>query len=128
MEAVPRAHPTLPGKTMTLNFWDFGGQEDYRPAQQFFFSKGALYILVWHAREDATRSNIEAWMRLIRHRVGPGARVLVVATHADAHPPGDGVRQLCADKFPGMAVGFLAWTTRAARAPPSCGRPSSARS
>jgi GTPase SAR1 family protein len=118
MEAVPRAHPTLPGKTMTLNFWDFGGQEDYRPAQQFFFSTGALYILVWHAREDATRSNIEVWMRLIRHRVGPSARVLVVATHADAHPPGDSVRQLCADKFPGTAVGFLSVDNKSGKGAP----------
>ena len=106
MEAVERSHPMLFSQTMILNFWDFGGQEDYRPAQQFFFSKGALYILVWHAREDANRSNIEGWMRLIRHRVGRGARVLIIATHADAHPPGDAVRQLCADKFSSMAVGF----------------------
>jgi internalin A len=104
MEVAERPHPVLPGEKMTLNFWDFGGQEDYRPAQQFFFSKDALYIMVWHARDDATRSNVEAWMRLIRHRVGPEARVLVVATHADAHPSGDSVRQLCDDKFRGMAV------------------------
>lgn len=106
METTRRAHRTKPGTEITLNFWDFGGQEDYRPAQQFFFSKGALYIVVWHARYDTTQSNVEAWLRLIRRRVGEEARVLVVATHADMHKPGSGVRQLCMAKFGGMIASF----------------------
>jgi internalin A len=115
LEALERPHPWLPGKSMTLNFWDFGGQEDYRPAQQFFFSKGALYLLLWNARYDATQSNVEAWMRLLRHRVGGGARVLVVATHADAHPPSDSVRQLLVDKFPSMLAGFYSVDSKSGR-------------
>ncbi len=48
-------HPAAEGAGITLNFWDFGGQEDYRPAQQLFFSNAALYLLVWHARHPDRR-------------------------------------------------------------------------
>jgi internalin A len=105
MESAQRPHPGKPN-VMKLNFWDFGGQEDYRPAQQFFFSKGAVYLLIWNARYDVTQSNVGAWMRLIRQRVGADAKVLVVATHTDEVPPGPGVRQLCLEKFGSMIAGF----------------------
>ena len=38
---------------MTLRTWDFGGQEVYRITHQFFFTKRALYMVVWSAREGA---------------------------------------------------------------------------
>ena len=43
-------HPQL-DLQITLNTWDFGGQEVYRITHQFFFSRRALYILVWRPRE-----------------------------------------------------------------------------
>jgi internalin A len=72
---------------MTLRAWDFGGQEVYRITHQFFFSRRALYLLVWNAREGQERNEVEGWLRRIRLRVGDQARVIVVATHADERFP-----------------------------------------
>jgi Leucine-rich repeat (LRR) protein len=66
---------------ITLQGWDFGGQPVYRPTHQLFFSAPAVYLVVWKPREGPELNLVEYWIRLIRHRVGPGARVIVVATH-----------------------------------------------
>ena len=39
-------HPDL-NSDMTLRAWDFGGQMLYRVTHQFFFSRRALYVVVW---------------------------------------------------------------------------------
>lgn len=75
-------HPTLP-VDITLNSWDFGGQAIYRVTHQFFFSRRALYLLVWRPREGIEENALDGWLRRIRLRVGDEARVLIVATHAD---------------------------------------------
>ena len=79
-------HPGLTS-TIRLNTWDFGGQEVYRITHQFFFSRQALYLLVWRPREGQAENAIEEWCRLIRLRVGEDARILIVATHCDERNP-----------------------------------------
>ena len=73
---------------MTVHMWDFGGQEVYRITHQFFFSRGALYLVVWKPREGQEQNEVEGWLRRIRLRVSQQARALVVATHSsgDRHP------------------------------------------
>ena len=73
-------HPHL-DRDITLRAWDFGGQEVYRVTHQFFFSRRALYVVVWKAREGQEENQVEGWLRRIRLRVGPGARTMIVATH-----------------------------------------------
>jgi Leucine-rich repeat (LRR) protein len=75
-------HPTLSNKNIMLNGWDFGGQEVYRATHQFFFSPNAIYLLIWKPREGVKESQIEYWLRTIRLRVGPEARVFIVSTHS----------------------------------------------
>jgi internalin A len=75
-------HPRL-RVAMTLNTWDFGGQEVYRITHQFFFSARSLYIVVWRPREGQEENAIEAWCERIRLRVGDEARILIVATHCE---------------------------------------------
>jgi hypothetical protein len=72
---------------MKIRTWDFGGQEIYRITHQFFFTPGALYLLVWNARVGEEQSGIERWLRTIRLRIGDRARVLLVATHSDERRP-----------------------------------------
>jgi hypothetical protein len=67
---------------MTLNTWDFGGQEVYRITHQFFFSRRALYLCVWKPREGQLENGVESWCRRIRLRVADQARLIVVATHS----------------------------------------------
>ncbi len=79
-------HPDL-DVDITVRAWNFGGQEVYRDTYQFFFSRRALYLVVWNARVGSEQSSIDGWLRRIRLRVGRDARVLVVATHCeDARP------------------------------------------
>ena len=98
-------HPTN-DLEMTLRAWDFGGQEVYRVSHQFFFSRRALYIVVWNPREGQERNEVEDWLRRIRLRVGPNARTMVVATHCDERLPELDYPQL-QQEFPGMLVGHF---------------------
>jgi internalin A len=66
---------------MTLRTWDFGGQEVYRITHQFFFSKRALYLLVWSAREGQEQDEVEGWLSRIRLRVAGEASTIIIATH-----------------------------------------------
>ena len=75
-------HPDKPRTSMTLNAWDFGGQEVYRITHQFFFSRRALYLLVWRPREGQEAGQLEFWLTSIRLRA-PDAKVILVSTYAD---------------------------------------------
>lgn len=69
------------GTELKLNGWDFGGQTVYRPTHQLFFSAPAVYLVVWKPREGVQQNFVEFWIKLIKHRAGPDAKILVVATH-----------------------------------------------
>ena len=71
------------GTPLTLNGWDFGGQDVYKPTHQLFFSTPAVYLVVWKPREGQHAGAVEEWIKLVTLRA-PGARVLVVATHGGA--------------------------------------------
>ena len=79
-------HPYL-SADLSLNLWDFGGQEVYRITHQFFFSRRALYILVWKPRQGQQENAVEYWLRLIRLRVGSDVKVMIIATHSDERRP-----------------------------------------
>lgn len=79
-------HPEL-DQDIILSTWDFGGQEVYRVSHQFFFTKRALYLMVWNARQGHEQDEVEAWLRRIRLRTGGEVRVIVVATHCDERLP-----------------------------------------
>ncbi len=48
-----------------LNCWDFGGQEIYHAAHQFFLTRNALYILVLDARSEASAASTDYWLKSI---------------------------------------------------------------
>ena len=80
-----RREPGQPGasQTLVLNVWDFGGQEVYRVAHQFFFSQRSLFLVLWSPRMSEEQCDVRGWIERIRLRVGSTARVLVIATHAE---------------------------------------------
>lgn len=90
---------------ITVRAWDFGGQEVYRVTHQFFFSRRALYLVVWNAREGQEQNEVEGWLRRIRLRVNREARVLVVATHCNERHPELDYPQL-ERSFPGLLAGW----------------------
>ncbi len=94
-------------KRITLNTWDFGGQEVYRITHQFFFSKRSLYLLVWWPREGQEAGGVKGWLKRIRLRV-PDARVILVSTRADEpRQPEIDYREL-ERAFPGTLAGHHA--------------------
>ena len=95
------------GTAITLNGWDFGGQPDYRPTHQLFFSAPAVYLVIWNPRLGPEVSFVEYWIEQIKHRAGDSARVHIVATHAGPGERGAwideaGIRQ----RFGDMIVRF----------------------
>jgi hypothetical protein len=99
-------HPGL-DVDMTIWTWDSGGQEVYRITHQFFFSRRALYLMVWNAREGQEQNEVEGWLRRIRLRVGSECRAIVVATHSDERQPELDFPQL-QRTLPGMVAGQCA--------------------
>ncbi|WP_416954853.1 COR domain-containing protein [Nocardioides sp. T5] len=83
IQALRLQHPAVEDRVITLNCWDFGGQEVYRISHQFFFSKRSLYVVVWNTRQGHEANGVEGWLTRLRLRIGDDARILVVATHAD---------------------------------------------
>lgn len=69
---------------LILHAWDFGGQEVYRVTHQLFFSKNAIYLLLWSPRMGAEQCDVEGWLKRIALRVGGQARVFIVATHCQS--------------------------------------------
>jgi len=47
------AHPNQPQEDITLNTWDFGGQQIYHATHQFFLTHRSLYLVIWNARLGA---------------------------------------------------------------------------
>jgi hypothetical protein len=76
-----------------LHAWDFSGQPAMRQTHQLFFTKPALYLVVWNhreAREAETSAEILEWLTLIDQRTQGEGRVLLVAKKAQdrsAEPP-----------------------------------------
>ena len=80
--ALPLVHPTEADVTMTLNTWDFGGQEIYHATHQFFLTNRALFLLAWNARLGYEQGKLIYWLKTIRANA-PESPVLLVATWTD---------------------------------------------
>ncbi|MEV5820988.1 COR domain-containing protein [Micromonospora haikouensis] len=106
-------HPDL-DLDMIVRAWDFGGQEVYRITHQFFFSRRALFILVWNARKGQEQSEVEGWLSRIRLRVGHEARAILVPTHCDERNPEIDLEQL-KQEFPNMLSGQFPVDNRSGR-------------
>jgi serine/threonine protein kinase len=75
-----------------VTLYDFAGQPEYHPTHELFLAPDVLFVVVINLRTALTgdlssihaeAKRVEEWMRLIASRA-PGARVLVVGTHADS--------------------------------------------
>lgn len=88
-------HPTQDDVTMTLNCWDFGGQQIYHATHQFFLTGRSLFLLCWNARTGHEQSKLDYWLDTIQS-LAPDAPVMLVATHIDqrdAKLPYDGLKK-----------------------------------
>jgi internalin A len=71
--------------TITVNIWDFGGQEIMHATHQFFLTKRSLYILVLDARLTQEENRVEYWLKIIQS-YGSMSPVLIVGNKTDQHP------------------------------------------
>ncbi len=74
--------PTGTKTEMTLNVWDFGGQEIYHATHQFFLTQRSLYIIVWDARQEEEYARIDYWLNTIE-TFAEDSPVLIVMNKAD---------------------------------------------
>ncbi|GAC1350076.1 MAG: hypothetical protein NVSMB27_29160 [Ktedonobacteraceae bacterium] len=86
VDRLPLPYSKLTGGEITLNTWDFGGQQIYHATHQFFLTKRSLYMVVWNARQGVEQGRLDYWLETIRS-LAPDAPVLLVATHIDERAP-----------------------------------------
>ncbi len=68
---------------ITLNVWDFGGQEIYHATHQFFLTRHALYVLVWDAlQEGGYDDRIYYWLNIIT-AFAEDSPILIVMNKSD---------------------------------------------
>lgn len=70
---------------VTLNTWDFGGQEIMHATHQFFLTRRSIYMLVIDSRQDEDQNRVEYWLKLIQSFSG-GSPVIVVGNKSDEAP------------------------------------------
>jgi internalin A len=95
-------HPDLNDVTITLNTWDFGGQQIYHATHQFFLTLRSVYILVWSARSGVEQGRIEFWLDTIKS-LAPDSPVILVATFIDERSP-DINYQALKSRFPQLCA------------------------
>ncbi|HBG28529.1 MAG: hypothetical protein A2Y10_11365 [Planctomycetes bacterium GWF2_41_51] len=73
-------------KEITLNIWDFEGQEINHQSHQFFLTEKSLYLLVINSTKLFKWEHAEYWLNTIRARA-PQSRVILVATECEETTP-----------------------------------------
>ena len=71
---------------VTLQLWDFGGQEIYHATHRLFLADDCLYLLLWaeatEEHPDETRHPVSYWLELI-HDLAPNSPVILVKNQID---------------------------------------------
>jgi hypothetical protein len=98
---LPMSVPTLAGApTVTLRFYDFGGQPELHAAHRFFLADTRnVYVILVSARKSAEENRLQYWLDLARHH-GPTAPVIVVVSHNDDKPAYKERGRPSEDRFP----------------------------
>ncbi len=101
------------GTEITLNGWDFGGQNIYRHTHQLFFTAPAVYLAVWEPRRGPEQCRVEEWIQMVKRRAYDDSRpeerprILIVATHGGPTERLDHIdEQALRDEFGDLIAGF----------------------
>ena len=79
-------HPESKDAEITLNIWDFEGQEINHQTHQFFLTTNSLYLLVFKCRDQFLLDRAEYWLDTICARA-PEAKVTIVITECENRTP-----------------------------------------
>jgi len=88
------------GEDVSLNIWDFGGQEIMHSTHQFFLTRRSLYLLVLNGRQGHEDSDAEYWLNFIKS-FGENSPVILVLSKINEHPF-DLNRRALMHKFPNI--------------------------
>ena len=70
------------GESVSLNIWDFGGQEIMRGTHRYFLTDRSLYLLVLDDRRQDDEATALNWLKVIANRA-PNSPVIVVINKSD---------------------------------------------
>ena len=88
---------SVEGADISIQVWDFGGQEIFHSTHRLFLSSRTLYLLIWALetleKDEEIRHKPEYWLDFIAD-LGPQSRVLVIQNMIDIH----GVQKLAQEK------------------------------
>jgi internalin A len=73
------------GEDISLNVWDFGGQEIMHATHQFFLTKRSIYLLILNSREERKTNRVDYWLRTIES-FAEGSPVLIICNKSDEQP------------------------------------------
>ena len=97
-------------KRLSLDIWDFAGQELYYCSHQFFLtSDRSLYLLVFNLTDPAPEQRLAVWLNSLLVHAGPSAPVYLVGTHLDLFK---GQHQRLAQRFQELARRFSRFNIR----------------
>ena len=71
---------------ITINIWDFAGQEIAHQTHQFFLSHRSLYLLVLDGQKQDNDADISKWLNTIKSTAGSDAPIVVVVNKCDLSP------------------------------------------
>jgi internalin A len=83
-----------PAEELTLNFWDFGGQDLYHNTHRIFFQGASVFLIAWSPtrppvppaeQEENPHRPLGYWLDQVLS-VNPQARIVLVRTRADVDP------------------------------------------
>lgn len=69
-------------RDLTINIWDFGGQEIYHSTHQFFLTKRSIYLLVTESRKEDSNDDFYYWLNIIQ-LLGEKSPVIIVLNKCD---------------------------------------------
>ncbi|SEF28474.1 hypothetical protein/internalin A [Amycolatopsis pretoriensis] len=80
---ITRWQPATAGDSaVTVNAWDFGGQEIMHATHQFFLTKRSVYLLVLDARQSEDQNRVEYWLKIIQG-FSAGSPVIIVGNKCE---------------------------------------------
>lgn len=94
------------GCDITLNVWDFGGQEIMHGTHRFFLTERSLYVLLLEARREDSGRTLFDWLKTIRNH-GGDSPVLVVVNKCDDGRDNLGLDETAITRDYPNVVGFV---------------------
>lgn len=80
-ETVKKINPEIK-RDLTINVWDFGGQEIYHSTHQFFLTKRAIYLIVTESRKEDRHEDFYYWLNIIKI-LGDDSPVIMILNKCD---------------------------------------------